>query len=76
MPSARMFKPNLRNRRGVCLLGQGQLKAADSHLRAAISMRVEAFGKDHWLVATALNNLGALLHRREKWAEAEQVIRQ
>ena len=52
------------------------MKAADEHLRAAVAKRIKVYGKQHWLVATSLNNLGTLLHRREKWNEAEMVIRQ
>jgi Flp pilus assembly protein TadD len=60
----------------VCILGQGRLKEADKLLRQALALRVAAYGKDHWLVATSLNNLGTLLSRRERWEEAEKVIRQ
>lgn len=58
------------------MLGQGRLKEADKLLRSALSLRAKSYGKDHWLVATALNNLGTLLTRRERWEEAEKAIRQ
>jgi serine/threonine protein kinase/Tfp pilus assembly protein PilF len=54
----------------------GEYAAAETHLRAALSIMQRLHGTDHQYVAMSLNNLAGLLQDRGKSAEAEPLFRQ
>ena len=52
---------------------QGDLASAEGHYRAALAIRVKAFGPEHPDVATNLDNLALIYRLQGKYAEAEEM---
>ena len=61
---------------GLCLIDQGDYAGAEALLRRALDIQRKSLGPDHPEVATSLNSLATLHHRRGDVATAESLYRQ
>jgi tetratricopeptide (TPR) repeat protein len=56
--------------------GLGDLAAAEARVREVLALKRKIFSAPHHAIATSLRNLGGVLVRAEKYAEAEQILEQ
>lgn len=60
---------------GRALIGAGDAKAAEPHLRKSHEVRLSAYGKDSFRVAAVESALGQCLFRLDRQEEAEALLR-
>src|SRR3546814_12372448 len=64
------------NARGGALRGQERYDEAEEFYRKALAIRRKAFGDEHQLTASSLNNLGNLYRDKGEPARAEPLYRE